>query len=112
MNILNTKTGFIDAYFYVEHQLKNSLEAFNYLNKQVEVIYGKKTFKSFKEFKNELVLIEKTDLESSEGFCNAYFNILPKFNTNIEAFNYLNKQVEVIYGKKLYNSYKEFITDV
>lgn len=123
MRILNTKIGFIDAFFFVEYQLlkndnykthdiKTTIDAFEYLNKHVQFIHGETPFKSYDEFSNELDVIIEDDILSAEGFANAYFNILPKFETNKKAFQYLNNHVELVHGKTFYKDFNDFIKDV
>ncbi|GAA4940529.1 hypothetical protein GCM10023314_11710 [Algibacter agarivorans] len=48
------------------------------------------------------------DFTTNSGFYDTFFELLPFYRTNIEAFNYLNNEVGWIIGKKLYKDYKEF----
>ena len=48
------------------------------------------------------------NLSTPFGFYNTYFQLLPLYKTEIEAFNYLNDEVKRITNKTPYKSFKEF----
>ncbi|NCT16857.1 MAG: hypothetical protein COW66_05520 [Flavobacteriaceae bacterium CG18_big_fil_WC_8_21_14_2_50_34_36] len=48
------------------------------------------------------------DLTSTLGFFNTYFQLLPYFKTEIEAFDYLNIYCVGVFGSSQYNNYNEF----
>jgi hypothetical protein len=51
------------------------------------------------------------DITTILGFYNTYFDLLPLFNNQLEAFNYLNKQYAYIFGKPKYKNFKSFKHD-
>ncbi|PKQ45915.1 hypothetical protein [Confluentibacter flavum] len=48
------------------------------------------------------------NLETSIGFYETYFMVLPFYKTSKDAFNYLNNEIEFITGQKPYKNYKEW----
>ncbi|GGD85920.1 hypothetical protein [Planktosalinus lacus] len=48
------------------------------------------------------------DLKAPLGFTNAYFQLLPYFNTENETFEYLNNYCLVAFRSVLYKSYYDF----
>lgn len=52
--------------------------------------------------------MSKYDLTSPLGFTYAYFELLPQFKTQDQAFEYLKNQVTSITGIILFDSYDSF----
>ncbi|MCK7589272.1 hypothetical protein M0G43_01665 [Subsaxibacter sp. CAU 1640] len=48
------------------------------------------------------------DITTPIGFFNTYFDLLPQYKTNKDAFDYLNTQVEYITGRKLFKNYEQW----
>ncbi|HEA30369.1 MAG TPA: hypothetical protein ENH91_10305 [Leeuwenhoekiella sp.] len=107
MNLLTTHDGFLKAYYNLLKTM-NKAQAFNYLNNQIEIIHGIKMFESFEAFETAIEETETKDLTNYMGFAMAYFRILPNFETRQLAFDYLNNQIEIIHGIKMFEGYHEF----
>lgn len=50
----------------------------------------------------------KNDITNTLGFYHTYFDLLPFYKTQEDAFNFLNYEVEHIRGKKLFKCYCDF----
>lgn len=107
MNLLTTHDGFLKAYYNLLKTMTEA-QAFNYLNEQVEFIHGIKMFESFAAFETAIETTGMNDLTHYLGFAMGYFNLLPKFETHELAFDYLNTQIELIHGIKMFTDYNEF----
>lgn len=107
MNLLTTHDGFLKAYYNLLKTMTEA-QAFKYLNEQIEFIHGVKMFENFAAFKTAIDATEINDLTHYLGFAKAYFQLLPKFETPELAFIYLNEQIELIHGIKMFEDYNAF----
>ena len=48
------------------------------------------------------------DLTTISGFFKTYYSLLPIFRTQLDCFDYLNKELEYINGFKMFKDYNDF----
>ncbi|NGX83112.1 hypothetical protein [Aequorivita sp. KMM 9714] len=48
------------------------------------------------------------DLTTTKGFYNTYLNLLPQFETQKKCFDFLNAEIEMINGEKMFFSFMDF----
>jgi len=48
------------------------------------------------------------NLNTITGFVVTYFELLPVFKTQIECFRYLNNEMELINGNKMFMDFEDF----
>lgn len=48
------------------------------------------------------------DLTTTTGFCKIYLELLPQFETEQKCFDFLNAEIEMINGDKMFFNYVDF----